>query len=128
MIVGEGQEYLAALLTLNTMMDDRTGQPTNVLTEDSQRWFRHARFKVQTVEEAIEELDSGLQLVIQAGIDRVNQLAMCPSHMIADWRIMPNQWRYEVNFGSSLAWPSCKIDAFYLTLLNRKGNWESPEN
>lgn len=96
MVVGNDQDYLAVLLTLDTMVDDKTGRTTSILTEDTQRWFRHARFKVQTVDEVIENLDHGLQHVIQAGIDRVNQLAYSSSHMIGDWRIMPTSWSYEV--------------------------------
>lgn len=95
MIVGDGQDYLAALLTLNTKKDDKTGKPSNALTEDTIRWFRNTRFDMRTVKDVLEYLDHGVQHVIQAGIDRANQGARSTAHMIADWRIMPNQFSYE---------------------------------
>ena len=54
------------------------------------------RYEVQTVGDVLDHLDDGLQHVIQAGIDRANQSARVTAHMICDWRIMPNQFTYEV--------------------------------
>ena len=45
--------------------------------------------------DVLSHLDHGLQHVIQAGIDRVNQGVRMTAHMISDWRIMP-QFTYEV--------------------------------
>jgi hypothetical protein len=42
-VVGEGQEFLATLLTLDTDVDEKTKLPGNVLTEDVRRWFRQSR-------------------------------------------------------------------------------------
>ena len=44
MVIGEGQSYLAVLLTLHTNVDEKTKQPGKVLTDDAQRWFKHARY------------------------------------------------------------------------------------
>ncbi len=44
MVVGEGQDHLAALLTLHTDIDEKTKLPGNVLTEDVRRWFRQSRY------------------------------------------------------------------------------------
>ncbi len=44
MVVGEGQDHLAALLTLHTDVDENTKLPGNVLTEDVRRWFRQSRY------------------------------------------------------------------------------------
>ena len=101
MAVGDGQDYLAALLTLKTQSDTSQHQPS-VLTEETQRWFRYARFKIQTVDDAIESLDNGLQHVIQAGIDRANQCADTASQLILDWRIMPWQFTYTVRSSCDL--------------------------
>ena len=95
MVVGSEQEYLAVLLTLQTKRDDATGKMTNELTDHAKKWFRFARYDVQTVNDVLTHLDHGLQHVIQAGIDRVNQGVRMTAHMIADWRIMP-QFTYEV--------------------------------
>ena len=105
MVVGDGQDYLAVLLTLKTQTSERTGQPGPVLTEEIQRWFRYARFKIQTVDDVLEGLESGLQHVIQAGIDRVNQLAKTSSQMLADWRIMPKPFTYAVSLAKSIRDP-----------------------
>ena len=73
MVVGSEQEYLAVLLTLQTKRNDATGKMTNELTDHAKKWFRFARYDVQTVNDVLTHLDHGLQHVIQAGIDRVNQ-------------------------------------------------------
>ena len=54
------------------------------------------RYEVQSIGDVLDHLDHGLQHVIQAGIDRANQCARVTAHMICDWRIMPNQFTYEV--------------------------------
>ena len=43
MVVGEGQDYLAVLLTLQTKRDEKSGKRTKELTENAKRWFRFAR-------------------------------------------------------------------------------------
>jgi len=94
------------LLTLRTQVDDRPlpeGHPAKAaqeghtaLTEETQRWFRYARFKMQTVDDVMEGLESrsGVQHVIQAGIDRVNQNTTTASQMINNWRVLPKQFTY----------------------------------
>jgi len=95
MVVGDGQDYLAVLLTLQTTRDEKSGKMTTELTENAKRWFRFARYEVHTIGDVLDHLDHGLQHVIQAGIDRANQGARATAHMICDWRIMPNQFTYE---------------------------------
>jgi len=97
MVVGEGQDYLAVLLTLQTKRCEKSGKRTKELTENAKRWFRFARYEVQSIGDVLDHLDHGLQHVIQAGIDRANQCARVTAHMICDWRIMPNQFTYEGN-------------------------------
>ena len=48
MVVGDGQDYLAALLTLNTKKNEATGKMTSELTDGAKRWFRFARYAVHT--------------------------------------------------------------------------------
>ena len=43
MVIGEGQTYLAVLLTLHTNIDEKTKQPGKVLTDEAQRWFKNTR-------------------------------------------------------------------------------------
>ncbi len=44
MVVGEQEDYLAVLLTLQTEPDPEDPEkPGDTLTEEAQRWFRHAR-------------------------------------------------------------------------------------
>ena len=63
------------------------------MISDSTFFFR---YEVQSIGDVLDHLDHGLQHVIQAGIDRANQCARVTAHMICDWRIMPNQFTYEV--------------------------------
>ena len=43
MLVGQEEDYVAALMTLHTDKDEEKEGPGQTLTEDAQRWFRHAR-------------------------------------------------------------------------------------
>ena len=56
----------------------------------------HFRFKMETVDDVLDGLESGVQHALQAGIDRVNQHAKTLSHEIKDWRIMPHPFTYAV--------------------------------
>lgn len=97
MVIGENQSYLAVLLTLHTNIDEKTKQPGKVLTDEAQRWFKNTRFKMETVDDVLDGLESGVQHALQAGIDRVNQHAKTLSHEIKDWRIMPHPFSYAVS-------------------------------
>jgi hypothetical protein len=44
MVIGEGQSYLAVLLTLHTNIDEKTKLPGKVLSDDAQRWFKNTRY------------------------------------------------------------------------------------
>ena len=52
---------------------------------------------METVDDVLDGLESGVQHAIQAGIDRVNQNAKSLAHEIKDWRIMPNPFTYAVS-------------------------------
>ena len=95
MVLGERQDYLTALLTIDTKLEEKSGLPTNILTDESQKWFRNSRFDIRIVSDVIDNLDHGLHHVIQAGIDRANQGVRRTSHMLADWRIIHNQFTYQ---------------------------------
>merc|ERR1712045_837483 len=69
MVVGDGQDYLAVLLTLQTKKCEKSGKMKTELTENAKRWFRFARCEVQSIGDVLDHLDHGLQHVIQAGID-----------------------------------------------------------
>ena len=43
MVVGDGQDYLAVLLTLQTKRHERTGKVSTEMTENAKRYFRLAR-------------------------------------------------------------------------------------
>ena len=51
---------------------------------------------METVDDVLDGLESGVQHAFQAGIDRVNQTAKTLSHEIKDWRIMPLPFTYSV--------------------------------
>ena len=52
---------------------------------------------METVDDVLDGLESGVQHALQAGIDRVNQHAKTLSHEIKDWRIMPHPFTYAVS-------------------------------
>ena len=54
---------------------------------------------METVDDVLDGLESGVQHAIQAGIDRVNQSARSLAHEIMDWRIMPQPFTYAVSTG-----------------------------
>ena len=57
---------------------------------------------MQTVEDVLEGLENGLQHVIQAGIDRVNQSAKTLANEVKDWRIMPVPFTYAVSYSTAI--------------------------
>lgn len=62
-VVGEEEDYLAVLLTLQTEPDEFDPEkPGTTLTEESRRWFRHARFDMRNIEDVIENMEGGLQV------------------------------------------------------------------
>ncbi|XP_023330631.1 long-chain-fatty-acid--CoA ligase ACSBG1 [Eurytemora carolleeae] len=87
-VVGHGTDRLGALLSLDTVTDEN-GSPSNILTPQTVNWFRDARFDVKTIKDVVDNLDSGLKHVIQAGIDRANQLVITSCRMIVEWRVLP---------------------------------------
>ena len=56
---------------------------------------------METVDDVLDGLESGVQHAIQAGIDRVNQNARSLAHEIKDWRIMPLPFTYAVSVKKS---------------------------
>jgi len=105
LVVGEGHNRLGALLTLETMVDSETGLPTTQLTQQTQAWFRAARFQVTTVAEVIDSLENGLKHVIQAGIDRANQYVPTSQHMIIEWRVLSQNF----SMSTGEVGPICKL-------------------
>jgi len=92
-VVGnKADSRLGALLALDTVVDEN-GLATNQLTNQTIQWFRHARFDVKNISDVIDNLETGgLKHVIQAGIDRANQLVSTSCRMIVDWRVMPKSF------------------------------------
>ena len=64
LLVGEDEDRLGLLITLDTVVDEQ-GLPTNQLTSNCQKWFREARFDVKIVSDVLENIDAGINHVIQ---------------------------------------------------------------
>ena len=64
--------------------------------------MQSARFgELHTVADVLDHLNhGGLRHLIQAGVDRANQTFSKTSHMVGDWRILPNQFTYQVKIAS----------------------------
>ena len=62
--------------------------------------LQSARYgELHTVADVLDHLNNGgLRHLIQAGIDRANQTFTKTSHMVGDWRVLPNQLSYQVNY------------------------------
>lgn len=88
LVVGQGRERLAVLISLDTEVDTG-GTHTSRLTQTCQAWFQAARFEVKTVAEVLDAMDLGIKHVIQAGIDRTNLEAERASQLISSWEILP---------------------------------------
>ena len=65
-------------------------------------FLQSARFgELHTVADVLDHLNhGGLRHLIQAGIDRANQTFSKTSHMVGDWRILPNQFTYQVKIAN----------------------------
>jgi len=94
LVVGEGRDRLGLLITLDTVLDEQ-GLPTTQLTPACQMWFRAARFDVKIVSDVLENIESGIKHVIQAGIDRANITAERASYLVTDWEIKPTGFSYK---------------------------------
>ena len=57
---------------------------------------RSYRYDVRTVKDVLDNMEKGLKHAFQAGIDRANQNCAVASHMIGEWRIVPNSFTYQV--------------------------------
>ena len=90
-VVGQGRENLAVLLSLDSEVEEGGG-PSTRLTPAAQQWFRAARFEVKTVAEVIDAVELGIKHVIQAGIDRTNLEAESGSHFLKAWEILPKSF------------------------------------
>ena len=64
LVVGEGRDRLGLLITLDTVVDEQ-GLPTNQLTPACQKWFRAARFDVKIVSDVLQNIEAGINHVIQ---------------------------------------------------------------
>ena len=90
-VVGQGRENLAVLLSLDTEVEEGGG-PSTRLTPAAQQWFRAARFEVKTVAEVMDAVDLGIKHVMQAGIDRTNLEAERGSYFLTAWEILPHSF------------------------------------
>ena len=48
------------------------------------------------MKDVLDNMEKGLKHAFQAGIDRANQNCAVASHMIGEWRIVPNSFTYQV--------------------------------
>ena len=82
-------DRIGVILSLECQYDN-DGGPTDQLSQDCQAWFLSSGWDVRTVSEVLRDLkqeDGGITHCLQAGIDRANQGAACPSEWIDQWEV-----------------------------------------
>ena len=81
--------------------------------------LQSARYgELHTVADVLDHLNNGgLRHLIQAGIDRANQTFAKTSHMVGDWRVLPNQLSYQVNLHLLLSFGSDLADICYRSII-----------
>ncbi|XP_065912809.1 long-chain-fatty-acid--CoA ligase ACSBG2-like isoform X2 [Dysidea avara] len=89
MVVGDQMKYLSCLLTLKTVTDDKSGLPTDQLSESAIVECRLAGSSATTVTEIVQDRgDANVLKLIKKGIDEANKKAIAKPHKIVKWVIL----------------------------------------
>ncbi|KAL5460257.1 hypothetical protein EMCRGX_G033688 [Ephydatia muelleri] len=89
MLIGDRRHFLVCLLTIKTIINADTGEPTDVLAPQAQRAIEQLGSPCTRVSQIIETKDRAVFTAIQQGLDRVNNRETSNAHRIHKWSILP---------------------------------------
>ncbi|XP_066414698.1 long-chain-fatty-acid--CoA ligase ACSBG1 isoform X3 [Molothrus aeneus] len=92
MVIGDKKKFLSMFLTLKSVLDPDTSDPTDILTEQARDFCHRSGSKATKVSEIVATRDEAIYRAIQEGIDRVNSTATNRVHCIQKWIILPRDF------------------------------------
>ncbi|XP_063025565.1 long-chain-fatty-acid--CoA ligase ACSBG1-like isoform X2 [Melospiza melodia melodia] len=92
MVIGDKKKFLSMFLTLKSVLDPDTSDPTDILTEQARNFCQRSGSKATKVSEIVATRDEAIYRAIQEGIDRVNSTATNRVHCIQKWIVLPRDF------------------------------------
>ncbi|KAF4793457.1 Long-chain-fatty-acid--CoA ligase ACSBG1 [Turdus rufiventris] len=92
MVIGDKKKFLSMFLTLKSVLDPDTSDPTDILTEQAKDFCQRSGSKATRVSEIVATRDPAIYRAIQEGIDRVNSTATNRVHCIQKWIVLPRDF------------------------------------
>ncbi|XP_030353889.1 long-chain-fatty-acid--CoA ligase ACSBG1 isoform X3 [Strigops habroptila] len=92
MVIGDKKKFLSMLLTLKSVLDPDTSEPTDILTEQARDFCQKTGSKATKVSEIVATRDQAIYQAIQEGIDKVNMNATNRVHCIRKWIVLPRDF------------------------------------
>ncbi|XP_068060555.1 long-chain-fatty-acid--CoA ligase ACSBG1 isoform X4 [Anomalospiza imberbis] len=92
MVIGDKKKFLSMFLTLKSVLDPDTSDPTDILTEQARDFCQRSGSKATKVSEIVATRDQATYRAIQEGIDRVNSTATNRVHCIQKWIVLPRDF------------------------------------
>ncbi|XP_035409969.1 long-chain-fatty-acid--CoA ligase ACSBG1 isoform X3 [Cygnus atratus] len=92
MVIGDKKKFLSMLLTLKSVLDPDTSDPTDLLTEQARDFCQKTGSKATKVSEIVATRDQAIYQAIQEGINKVNMNATNRVHCIQKWIVLPRDF------------------------------------
>ncbi|KAM6301753.1 uncharacterized protein O3Q21_013369 [Podargus strigoides] len=92
MVIGDKKKFLSMLLTLKSVLDPDTSDPTDILTEQARDFCQKIGSKATKVSEIVATRDQAIYQAIQEGINKVNMNATNRVHCIQKWIVLPKDF------------------------------------
>ncbi|KAM9181713.1 long-chain-fatty-acid--CoA ligase ACSBG1 isoform 3-T3 [Mergus octosetaceus] len=92
MVIGDKKKFLSMLLTLKSVLDPDTSDPTDLLTEQAREFCQKTGSKATKVSEIVATRDQAIYQAIQEGINKVNMSATNRVHCIQKWIVLPRDF------------------------------------
>ncbi|KAM4893371.1 long-chain-fatty-acid--CoA ligase ACSBG1-like isoform 1-T1 [Sylvia borin] len=92
MVIGDKKKFLSMFLTLKSVLDPDTSDPTDILTDQARDFCQRSGSKATKVSEIVATRDQVIYRAIQEGINRVNSTATNRVHCIQKWIVLPRDF------------------------------------
>ncbi|KAM6388553.1 long-chain-fatty-acid--CoA ligase ACSBG1 isoform 6-T6 [Pluvialis apricaria] len=92
MVIGDKKKFLSMFLTLKSVLDPDTSDPTDILTDQARDFCQKTGSKATKVSEIVATRDQAIYQAIQEGINKVNMTATNRVHCIQKWTVLPRDF------------------------------------
>ncbi|XP_041345621.1 long-chain-fatty-acid--CoA ligase ACSBG1-like isoform X2 [Pyrgilauda ruficollis] len=121
MVIGDKKKFLSMFLTLKSVLDPDTSDPTDILTEQARDFCQRSGSKATKVSEIVATRDQATYRAIQEGIDRVNSTATNRVHCIQKWIVLPRD--FSISGGELAPHEMYKVTATGKQYLPKQALW-----